>query len=255
VGAIANVAGQIQVAESVRDPARYFDVNLARSLVLLDVARSEGVRGFLFSSTAAVYGDPERVPIPESARLAPLSPYGASKLAVEHALAAWQTAYGLAWAALRYFNAAGAHRDGTMREAHEPETHLLPILVDAGLGRRPPVTVFGRDYDTPDGTCIRDFVHVEDLAAAHLAALEQVEAGRSPGAVNLGTGRGHSVAEAIATVERVLGRPVPHAFGRRRPGDPAQLVADPALAGRCLAWRAQRSELATIVEDTLRSRA
>jgi UDP-glucose-4-epimerase GalE len=254
VGAVVHFAGKIQVGESVKDPSTYYDVNVIRTLGLLESVRESDVRAFLFSSTAAVYGNPERVPIPESARLEPVNPYGATKLAVEHMLAAWEGAYGLAWAALRYFNAAGAHRDGTLREAHEPETHLVPLVLDAGLGRRPPLTIFGTDYDTPDGTCIRDYIHVEDLAAAHLAAIEQVEGGRVVGAVNLGTGRGYSVREVIDAAAVVLGRPVPHTFGPRRAGDPSRLVADPTRGATRLEWRAQRSELAQILEDALRSR-
>jgi UDP-glucose-4-epimerase GalE len=251
VSAVAHFAGKIQVGESVRDPATYFEVNLVRTLTMLGALRDEGVRGCLFSSTAAVYGDPTSVPIPETACLAPVNPYGASKLGIEHALAAWEGAYGLAWAALRYFNAAGAHRDGTMREAHQPETHLIPLVLDAGLGRRPPLTVFGRDYDTPDGTCIRDYIHVEDLATAHLAALTEVEAGRTVGAVNLGTGRGYSVAEVLASAATVLGRPVPHEVGPRRPGDPPRLVADPARAAERLGWQPRLDDLDFIVRSSI----
>ena len=254
VRAIAHFAGKIQVGESVRAPERYFDVNLVRTLSLLEAARAEGVRAILFSSTAAVYGDPAEVPIPETACLAPVNPYGASKLAVEHALAAWHVAHGLSWAALRYFNAAGAHPDGTLAERHEPETHLLPLAIDAALGLRPPLTVFGDDYDTPDGTCIRDYIHVSDLAEAHLLALDEVSAGRTVGALNLGTGRGYSVAEVLAAVAAALGRPVPHTIGPRRAGDPPRLVADPSAARARLGWTAARSALATIVADAVRSR-
>jgi len=254
IGAVVHFAGKIQVGESVTSPSLYYDVNLVRTLSLLESVRESGVRAFLFSSTAAVYGNPERVPIPEDARLEPVNPYGATKLAIEHALAAWAGAYGLAWAALRYFNAAGAHPDGTLRESHDPETHLVPLILDAGLRRRPPITIFGTDYDTPDGTCIRDYIHVQDLAVAHLAALEEVEAGRSVGAVNLGSGGGYSVREVIDAAALVLGRSVPHALGARRAGDPSQLVADPTRGATRLDWRARSSGLATILEDALRSR-
>ncbi|HEY0478436.1 MAG TPA: UDP-glucose 4-epimerase GalE [Kofleriaceae bacterium] len=254
VGAIAHFAGKISVGDSVRDPATYFDVNLVRTLQLLLAARDAGVTSCLFSSTAAVYGTPERVPIAETARREPVNPYGATKLAIEYALEAWRGAYGLRWSALRYFNAAGAHPDGTLRERHEPETHLIPLAIDAGLGTTPPIQVFGDDYPTPDGTCIRDYIHVCDLASAHLAALARLEAGQTVGPINLGSGRGYSVREVLDTAARVLGRPVPHAFAPRRAGDPPQLVADPSEAGRLLGWRPERSDLATIIEDALRSR-
>jgi UDP-glucose-4-epimerase GalE len=254
VGAVAHFAGKIQVGESVRDPALYFDVNLVRTLQLLLALRDAGVTACLFSSTAAVYGTPERVPIPETAPRAPVSPYGATKLSIELALDAWSTAYGLRWSALRYFNAAGAHPDGTLRESHVPETHLIPLALDAGLGAAPPLAVFGTDYPTPDGTCIRDYIHVQDLARAHLSALARLEAGQSLGALNLGTGRGYSVREVLDTAARVLGRPIPHTLAPRRPGDPPRLVADPSAAADVLGWRPARSDLATIVEDALRPR-
>jgi UDP-glucose-4-epimerase GalE len=254
VGAVVHFAGKIQVGESVRRPELYFDINLVRTLRLLEALRAESVGTIIFSSTAAVYGNPAKIPIPESAPLAPVNPYGASKLAVEHALQAWGVAHGFRWAALRYFNAAGAHPDGALRECHDPETHLIPLVIDAGLGRRPPLTVFGDDYPTPDGTCIRDYIHVSDLAAAHLTAIESLENGRTVGAVNLGTGHGYSVRAVIEAAASVLGRDIPHEMGARRAGDPAQLVADPTRAGAVLGWKAQRSSLETIVDDALRSR-
>jgi len=255
VGAVAHFAGKIQVGESVRAPELYFDVNLVRTLALLRAIRDAGIGAFLFSSTAAVYGVPRTVPIGEAARREPVNPYGATKLAVELALEAWGHAYGLRWAALRYFNAAGAHRDGTLRERHEPETHLIPLAIDAGLGRAPPLAIYGDDYDTADGTCIRDYIHVEDLAAAHLRALARLERGDTLGAINLGTGRGHSVREVIAAAREVLGMDIPFTIAPRRPGDPPRLVADPRRAEAQLRWQATRSELRTIVEDALRSRA
>jgi UDP-glucose 4-epimerase len=251
---VVHFAGKIQVGESVQHPDLYFDVNLVRTLSLLGVVRELGVRVFLFSSTAAVYGTPETVPIPETARLEPINPYGASKLGIEYALRAWGDAYGLRWAALRYFNAAGAHPDGTLREAHEPESHLIPLVVDAALGRREPITVFGDAYPTPDGTCIRDYIHVCDLAAAHLAALEALEQGRPVGALNLGTGQGHSVRAVLDATAEVLGRPVPHRVGAPRAGDPPALVAAPGQAAATLAWSARCSDLRTVIEDTVRSR-
>jgi UDP-glucose-4-epimerase GalE len=254
IGAVAHFAGKIQVGESVARPDVYFDVNLVRSLALLDVIRDEGIAACLFSSTAAVYGTPEVVPVPEVARREPVNPYGATKLAFEFALEAWAKAYGLRWAALRYFNAAGAHPSGTMRENHEPETHLIPLAIDAALGVRPPLTIYGDDYDTEDGTCIRDYIHVLDLVAAHLIALTRLEQDNTIGPVNLGTGHGYSVREVIRATTQVLGRPVPHVVGARRAGDPPRLVADPARAMAVLNWRPHRSELSTIVEDAARSR-
>ena len=255
ITAVAHFAGKIQVAESVARPDVYFEVNLARSLALLGALRDEGIAACLFSSTAAVYGTPEIVPIPESARREPVNAYGATKLAYELALEAWGRAFGLRWAALRYFNAAGARPDGQLCESHEPETHLIPLAIDAALGVRPPLTVFGTDYDTEDGTCVRDYIHVDDLALAHLLALDRLEAGDSLGAMNLGTGHGYSVRQVLETTAQVIGRPVPHAFGPRRPGDPPSLVADPTRAMAALGWRPLRSDLPTIIAEAARPRA
>ncbi|HTR52459.1 MAG TPA: UDP-glucose 4-epimerase GalE [Kofleriaceae bacterium] len=254
VTSIAHFAGKICVGESVEKPALYFERNLVRTLALLDTVLAEGPGTVIFSSTAAVYGMPEHVPIVETAPLQPINPYGASKLAIEHALAAYGTAHGLRWAALRYFNAAGAHPDGTLREAHDPETHLIPLAIDAALGRRGPLAVFGDDYATRDGTCVRDYVHVMDLARAHLAALAALDRGVAVGATNLASATGFTVREVIDTAARVLGRPVPHAIGARRAGDPAVLLASCARAGEVLGWRAERSDLPTVIEDAARSR-
>ncbi len=205
------------------------------------------IGAFVFSSTAAVYGVPELVPIPEDAATHPVSPYGDTKLAIERMLASYARAYALRYVALRYFNAAGA--EPGLGERHEPESHLIPIALEAALGRRPPVAVFGDDYPTPDGTCIRDYVHVADLADAHLAALEHLAAGGESGAFNLGTGEGHSVREVIETCRAVTGRPVPVVAAERRAGDPAVLVANPRRAAEVLGWRAERSSLERIVRD------
>ncbi|AKT37781.1 UDP-glucose 4-epimerase GalE [Chondromyces crocatus] len=254
VDAIVHFAGKIQVGESVTNPALYFDVNVVRALALLEEARVAEVPRILFSSTAAVYGEPEAVPIPEDAPKRPVNPYGASKLTFEHALEAYGRAYGLRWAALRYFNAAGADPSGKLREAHDPETHLIPLMLDAGLGRRPPLTLFGEDYPTRDGTCERDYIHVVDLASAHLKALDRLAAGHAVGPLNLGTGQGSTVREMVDEAERVLGRAVPRSVGPRRAGDPSSLVADPRRAEEVLGWKAQRSDLPTLLEDALRSR-
>ncbi len=253
VTSVVHFAGKICVGESTTNPALYFDRNVSRSLALLDVVREVGPRAFLFSSTAAVYGEPKVVPITEDARYAPVNPYGATKLAVEHALASYGPAYGIAWGVLRYFNAAGAHPSGTLRENHDPETHLGPLAIDAALGRRGPLAVFGRDYPTRDGTCGRDYVHVCDLARAHLAALDVLDHD-AIGAVNLGSGREHTVLEVLSTVSRVLGKEVPRELGPRRAGDPAVLLADISRAQAVLGWRPVRSDLETIVEDAVRSR-
>lgn len=254
VDAIVHFAGKIQVGESVANPALYLDVNLVRALALLDCAREASVLRMVFSSTAAVYGEPEVVPIVEDAPKKPVNAYGASKLAFEYALEAYGKAYGLKWAALRYFNAAGAQEDGALREMHEPETHLIPLVIDAGLGRRPPLTLFGTDYPTRDGTCERDYIHVSDLVSAHLRAIELLEQGRDVGPLNLGTGRGSTVREVIEAASRILGKPVPFNVGARRAGDPSALVASPARAEQVLGWRAVRSDLPTLIEDALRSR-
>lgn len=254
ITAIAHFAGKIQVGESVRAPSLYFDVNLSRGITLLNTALEANIQKILFSSTAAVYGTPEHVPIPESAPKAPVNPYGASKLSFEYVLSAYQHAYGLRYAALRYFNAAGAHSSGNLRESHEPETHLIPLVIDAALQKRPPLSLFGTDYPTEDGTCIRDYIHVQDLASAHLAALAKLESGQSLGAMNLGTGKGYSVQQVIQAASHILKREVPHQICARREGDPPILVADPSLAMQSLQWTCVRSELHLLLEDTIRSR-
>ena len=255
IDAIVHFAGRIRVDESMRDPALYFEQNVARTAVLLAAATSATSRplAFVLSSSAAVYGQPERSPIVELAPLRPISPYGASKLAAEVLLEAFARARGVRWAALRYFNAAGAHPDGSLRERHDPETHLVPLAIDAALEARPPLVVHGDDYATRDGTCVRDYVHVMDLADAHLAALSALDRGAAVGAVNLGSERGSTVKEVLAEVAHAVGRRVPHEVGPRRAGDPPNLVASAGLAAEKLGWRPRRG-LSEVVSDALRSR-
>ncbi|HEY3908934.1 MAG TPA: UDP-glucose 4-epimerase GalE [Stellaceae bacterium] len=252
VTAVMHFAAYAYVGESVADPALYYRNNLGGTLTLLEAMREAGVADIVFSSTCAVYGAPERVPIAESAPQRPVNPYGETKRAIERALHWYEEAYGMRSAALRYFNAAGADLEGEIGECHEPETHLIPLVLDAALGRRPVVAIYGTDYPTADGTAIRDYVHVDDLAIAHLRALEHLRAGGASLAVNLGSGVGHSVREVIAAAERVSGRKVPVREAARRPGDPPALVADPGLAAELLGWRAQHSDLDTIMRTALR---
>ena len=258
IDAIVHFAGRIRVDESTREPALYFDQNLTRTIALLEAATTMSAAtsrslAFVMSSSAAVYGQAERSPIVELAPLRPISPYGASKLAAEVVLESYARTRGVRWAALRYFNAAGAHPDGTLRERHDPETHLVPLAIDAALGARPALVLYGDDYATRDGTCVRDYVHVMDLADAHLAALSALDRGVSVGALNLGSERGFTVKEVLAEVADAVGRRVPHEVGPRRAGDPAKLVASAGRAAETLGWRPRRS-LAEVVTDALRSR-
>ena len=252
VAAVVHFAASTYVGESMGDPGKYFRNNVVNSLNLLEAMQAAGVAAIVFSSSCATYGVPRALPIDETHPQVPVSPYGESKLIVERMLHWFGEAHGLRHAALRYFNAAGADPDGELGEVHDPETHLLPLVIEAALGRRPPVGVFGRDYPTPDGTAIRDYVHVTDLADAHLAAVEYLEGGGASTAVNLGTGRGHSVREVIETIERVSGRPVPSHDAPRRPGDPPSLVADPRRAAGVLRWTPRFPDLQTIAEDAWR---
>src|SRR4051812_50000829 len=230
VGAVLHFAAFAYVGESVLSPELYYRNNVVGTLSLLDAMREAGVATIVFSSTCAVYGIPETVPIRETTAKAPLNPYGDTKLAVERALHWYGGAHGFRYAALRYFNAAGADPDGEIGEEHDPETHLIPLVLRAALGHAGPLHIFGSDYPTRDGTAVRDYIHVADLAAAHVAALDYLKGGGDTAIVNLGTGSGHSVREVIAAVERIGGRAVPRFEAPRRPGDPPELVADPALA-------------------------
>jgi UDP-glucose 4-epimerase len=250
IEAICHFAAKIRVEESVSAPRLYYQGNLARTLALLEaVLEAERPPAFVFSSTAAVYGTPDEVPIDEDQPKRPESPYGETKLAVERALEAYGRAYGLRWTALRYFNAAGAHADAGLGERHDPETHLIPIVLDVARGARKALSIYGTDWPTPDGTCVRDYVHVRDLCEAHLAALEHLVRGGASGAFNLGTGQGRSVREVVESVKRVTGYDVPVVEAPPRAGDPAVLVAKVERANRVLGWRAKRTELDTIVGD------
>jgi UDP-glucose-4-epimerase GalE len=251
--AVIHFAGLLSVAESVRDPASYYRVNVIKGLALLDAMMEAGVRRIVFSSTCAVYGVPVRVPIDESHPQDPINSYGATKRAFERALQDFARAGLLRAVALRYFNAAGCHPDGSLGEDHHPEVHLIPLAVDAALGRGEGLRIHGEDYDTPDGTCIRDYIHVQDLARAHVAALA-LEGGEPFQAFNLGTGRGRSVREVVTAVERVTGRPVKVTTGPRRPGDPPALVAQADRARAVLGFSARWQDLEAIVETTARWR-
>ncbi len=251
IDAVMHFAALAYVGESVRHPAEYYRNNVAGSLALLEAMRDTGVTQLVFSSTCATYGVPHKLPIAEDHPQRPINPYGCTKLAVESALGDYCQAYGLGYAALRYFNAAGAAIDGTQGEDHSPETHLIPIALEVAEGKRDAVDVFGTDYATPDGTCIRDYIHVDDLASAHLAALERLEPGKAI-KLNLGTGVGASVQEVVEMCRRVTGREIATRHSPRRPGDPPELVASPAAAQEQLGWRPQHSQLQTIVETAWR---
>ena len=246
-------AAHAYVGESVENPRKYFRNNVLGALTLLNSALDAGIRRFVFSSSCAVYGIPEQSPIAERTPREPVNPYGASKLFFENALQAYGRAYGLRSVSLRYFNAAGADESGEIGELHDPETHLVPLALTASTPNGPELRIYGSDYPTPDGTCVRDYIHVNDLADAHVRALQYLENGggeKSGGslAVNLGTGRGHSVLEVVQAAESATGRPVRRIIGPRRPGDPPILVADPAKAQSVLGWTAKRN-LADIVSS------
>jgi UDP-glucose 4-epimerase len=247
IRAVVHFAALSLVGESVREPLRYYQNNVAAPLVLLEKMQQHDCRQFILSSTAAVYGQPESRLITEDHPTRPINPYGQSKLVLEHILLDCEKAWGLRTVALRYFNAAGASRDGRLGEDHRPETHLIPRLLMAITGQAPPLTVFGDNYDTPDGTCLRDYIHVEDLARAHALALSYLEKGQPTLRCNLGTGRGYSVKEIIAAAASVTGKSVPHTYGPQREGDPASLVAQAQLAQAQLAWQPEHREIDSMI--------
>ncbi|MEM9532101.1 MAG: UDP-glucose 4-epimerase GalE [Pseudomonadota bacterium] len=250
--AVMHFAALAYVGESVRDPQRYYRNNVTGTLNLLDSMRRHKVDRIVFSSSCATYGEPRILPIPEAHPQFPISPYGRTKLIVEQALRDYGSAYGLRSASLRYFNAAGADAQADIGELRDPETHLIPLLLEVAAGVREHVTVFGQDYETPDGTCVRDYVHVSDLATAHVKALETLDGSGGAQTFNLGLGRGFSVREVISAVERVTGKPVNTQDGPNRPGDAPNLVADPARAQNRLAWEPEYDDLDPIVESAWR---
>jgi len=248
---VIHLAAAIDVGESVREPQKYYRVNTAGSLTLLEAMRQTGVTKMVFSSTAAVYGRPQRVPIDEDETLEPINPYGASKLAVERMLEAFAEAYGMGFVSLRYFNVAGAHPGAQIGEQYGSGIHLIPLILQVPLGRRENVKIFGTDYDTPDGTCIRDYIHVCDLADAHMLAAEKIEPGLAK-AYNLGNGSGFSVREVIETARKVTDHPIPAVEAPRRPGDPDRLVASARRAADELGWRPKYPDLETIIAHAWR---
>jgi UDP-arabinose 4-epimerase len=252
VAAVMHFAGYAYVGESMHEPGKYFRNNFANTVALLEAMRAEGVGSVVFSSTCATYGVPQAVPIDEDHPQRPVNPYGESKLFVERMLEWFHGAHGLRYAALRYFNAAGADADGELGEDHDPETHLIPLVIDAALGRRPQVSIFGTDYPTPDGTAVRDYIHVTDLALAHVQALERLRAGADRLRLNLGTGQGHSVRAVVRMVETVGGRRVPAVEAPRRAGDPPELVARSDRARELLGWSPRHSDLRNIVATAWR---
>ncbi len=249
---VIHFAAFIFAGESMRNPAKYYENNVLGCLRLLEAMRQHEVQQIIFSSTAAVYGEPQQIPIPETHLLAPTNTYGETKRVMEGMLHWYGLAYGIRSMALRYFNAAGADPDGELGEDHRPEEHLIPLVLFAGMGKREQVLVFGTDYDTPDGTCIRDYIHVSDLCEAHYLALQKLRAGAPSNQYNLGNGQGYSVLEVIQTAEQVIGKPIPTVYAERRAGDPVRLVASSEKAQRELGWQPRYPELATMIDHAYR---
>ena len=248
ISAVIDFAAFSQVHESTRDPSKYYRNNICCTLGLLQEMRARNINAFIFSSTAAIYGEPQYNPIDERHPQQPINPYGHSKLIVEQILREYESSYGLRYISLRYFNAAGADPEGELRERHSPETHLIPLLLEVARGSRDHIDIYGNDYPTPDGTCIRDYVHVWDLCYAHLLALEHLISGGNSDAFNLGNGEGYSVKEVIDATERITGQCIPRNIKGRRSGDPAVLVADSKKARIILGWEARIKDLEAIIE-------
>ncbi|MFO1160951.1 MAG: UDP-glucose 4-epimerase GalE [Reyranellaceae bacterium] len=249
--AVIDFAALAYVGDSMKEPTQYYRTNVAGTISLLEAMRAHDITSIVFSSTCATYGVPARMPIVETMAQDPINAYGRSKLMAEHILRDACAAHGVGAIALRYFNAAGADADGALGEEHDPEPHLIPLVLQTALGLRPSIAVFGTDYDTPDGTCVRDYVHVTDLASAHVAAIEACRSG-SFAAYNLGTGHGASITEVITRAREITGRPILAEAGPRRPGDPPFLVADASLARQVLSWSRQHSDLGHIIETAWR---
>ena len=249
IEAVMHFAASLLVGESVEVPRKYYWNNVVNTLHLLDAMQDAGVKIIVFSSSAATYGNPQQVPIPEDHPKDPVNPYGETKLAMERALQWYGNAYNLKWMALRYFNAAGADKEGELGECHDPEAHIIPLTIKAARGERSHVEIYGTDYPTPDGTALRDYIHVTDLGDAHVRALEHLAGGGQSRALNLGTGQGYSVREVITAVGKISPRPVPFREGPRRAGDPPVLVADASNAAKILGWKPKYSELESIIRD------
>lgn len=250
--AVIHFAAKCYVGESVTDPGIYYEENVHKTWCLLEEMRAANVRDIVFSSTCATYGEPKIVPIPDDHPQDPINPYGRTKLHMEHMMQDYSRAYGMRFGALRYFNAAGAAPDGAIGEDHDPETHLIPLVLQVAQGKREKIMMFGDDYPTPDGTCVRDYIHVFDLADAHLRALARLQAGNESFACNLGTGTGFSVKEIVDAAREVTGHPIPAEVAPRREGDPAVLVSGGTLAGELLGWEPKRADVRGILEDAWR---
>ncbi|WP_295238908.1 UDP-glucose 4-epimerase GalE [Veillonella sp.] len=249
IDGVMHFAAHSQVGESMTNPVIYYENNVVGSFHLIESVRQAGVKYFVFSSTAAVYGEPEVVPIKEDARLAPTNVYGRTKLMIEQMLQDYSQIYGLRYVALRYFNAAGADSSGEIGEDHTPETHLIPLILEAALGKRPNITIFGTDYDTADGTCVRDYIHVNDLASAHILSMEYLRDGGASNYFNLGSGNGFSVKEIVDTTKTVTGVDFPVAIGERRAGDPGTLIASSEKAQTVLGWKPVYSDVTQVIKD------
>ena len=252
IDSVINFAADIEVGLSMKDPLAFYRNNVYTVICMLESMKKHNVKNIVFSSTAAVYGFPKAIPIKEDSEKKPVNPYGETKLTVEKMLRWCDEAYGIKWAAPRYFNAAGAHKSGLIGEDHDPESHLIPIILQAAMGKRESIMVFGQDYDTPDGTCIRDYIHVSDLADAHILALDYLKNGGNSGSFNLGSGNGYSVMEVISKVKEITGKDFRVDMSPRREGDPARLVADSGKAREILGWSPKNDDIGKIIESAWR---